>query len=88
MPGLHVYERPEELRATGDDTTHPWRLGHHPGLTLAAFPSQDDARRAAYEVAAFADRTRSAEDLRTDPSFDLSGYFDRLMECGPQGRTC
>lgn len=35
----------------GDDTTHPWRLGHHSGQPLAAFPSQDDATRAAYKVA-------------------------------------
>jgi hypothetical protein len=80
VPGLHVYEQPEDLRGPGDETTHPWRLGHHSGLPLAAFPSQDDALRAAYEVAAFADWTRDAEDLRADASFDLSGYYDRLME--------
>lgn len=80
VPGLHVYEQPEDLRGPGDETTHPWRLGHHSGLPLAAFPSQDDAVRAAFEVAAFADWTRDAEDLRADASFDLSGYYDRLME--------
>jgi len=80
VPGLHVYEQPEQLRAPGDDTTHPWRLGHHSGLPLAAFPSQDDATRAAHEVGGFADWTRSADALRADRDFDLSGYYDRLME--------
>ncbi|MGW7788038.1 hypothetical protein [Streptomyces tricolor] len=62
VPGLYVYEQPEHLRGPGDETTHPWRLGHHSGLRLAAFPSQDDAVRATFEVAAFADWTRDAED--------------------------
>lgn len=79
VPGLHVYEEPEELRRPGDDS-HPWRLGHHSGYPLAAFATQDEAVDAAHVVADFADWTRSAEDLRSDPDFDLSGYYDRLME--------
>ncbi|MFI2764894.1 hypothetical protein ACH5A3_39700 [Streptomyces echinatus] len=80
VPGLHVYEQPEQLRGPGDGTTHPWRLGHHSGLPLAAFPTQLDATGAAHEVADFADWTRSADALRADQDFNLSGYYDRLME--------
>ncbi|MER5689946.1 hypothetical protein [Streptomyces sp. NPDC002205] len=80
VPGLHVYEQPERLREPGDDATHPWRLGHHSGLPLAAFPSQGDATRAAHEVADFTGWTRSADVLRADREFDLTGYYDRLME--------
>ncbi|MEU5477520.1 hypothetical protein [Streptomyces mirabilis] len=80
VPGLHVYEQPEELRGPGDDSTHPWRLGHHSGFAMAAFASQDDAVNAARQVAEFADWTRPADELRADPDFDLTGYYDRLME--------
>jgi hypothetical protein len=80
VPGLYVYHQPEELQQPGDDTTHPWRLGHHSGLAMAAFPTKDEAINAAREVAAFADWTRPADDLRADQDFDLSGYYDRLME--------
>lgn len=80
VPGLHVYEEPEELRGPGDDTSHPWRLGHHSGYPLAAFTTQDEAVAAAHTVADFADWTRGADELRNDPDFDLTGYYDRLME--------
>ncbi|KAB1146765.1 hypothetical protein F7R91_14390 [Streptomyces luteolifulvus] len=80
VPGLHVYEQPQELRRCSDDATHPWRLGHHSGLPMAAFTTHDEATQAAHEVAGFADWTRTADDLRADPDFDLTGYYDRLME--------
>ncbi|MFF4791910.1 hypothetical protein ACFY2M_19575 [Streptomyces sp. NPDC001276] len=80
VPGLRVYEQPEELRRPGDDTTHPWRLGHHSGYPMAAFATRDEAVSAAHQVAHFADWTRSASDLRTDPAFDLTGYYDRLED--------
>lgn len=79
VPGLHVYEQPEELRGPGD-VTHPWRLGHHSGYAMAAFATKAEATYAAHAVAEFADWTRSAEELRGDPDFDLTGYYDRLME--------
>lgn len=79
VPGLHVYEQPEELRGPGDDTTHPWRLGHHSGYAMAAFTTKSEAIAAAREVAPFADWTRNADDLRTQPGFDIDDYFDRLM---------
>lgn len=79
VPGLRVYEEPEEL-CHPDGNTHPWRLGHHSGLAMAAFTSQDDAVNAARQVADFADWTRPADELRTDTDFDLTGYYDRLME--------
>lgn len=79
VPGLRVYEEPDELRHPDGDT-HLWRLGHHSGLAMAAFASQDDAVNAARQVADFADWTRPADELRADQSFDLTGYYDRLME--------
>jgi hypothetical protein len=79
VPGLRVYEEPEELRHPAGDG-YQWRLGHHSGLAMAAFADKDDAINAAHQVADFADWTRPAEDLRTDPDFDLAGYCDRLME--------
>jgi hypothetical protein len=80
VPGLHVYHQPDELQQPGDDATHPWRLGHHSGLAMAAFDSQDDAINAARQIADFADWTRPADELRADPDFDRPGYFDRLMD--------
>jgi hypothetical protein len=69
VPGLFVYEQPEELRRPGDDAAHPWRLGHHSGYAMAAFDSQDDAINAARQITDFADWTRAADDLRSDPDF-------------------
>ncbi len=80
VPGLRVYEQPEELRGPGDETSHPWRLGHHSGYAMAAFPTRDEAVAAAHSVADFTDWTRNARDLRTRPGFDIDHYFDRLME--------
>lgn len=82
VQGLHVYELPTHLREEGDGGANPWRLGHHSGLGLAAFPSQDDALRGAREIADLTDWTRSAGDISTDPSFDADDYADRLT-----GRT-
>ncbi|MFF2383676.1 hypothetical protein [Streptomyces sp. NPDC058108] len=79
VPGLRVYEEPEELRHP-DGAAYPWRLGHHSGLAMAAFASRDDAVNAAHQVAGFADWTRPADELRADAGFDLTGYCDRLME--------
>jgi hypothetical protein len=79
VPGLRVYEEPEELRRA-DDGDWLWRLGHHSGFPMAAFTSEADATRAAHLVTDFADWTRSADELRADPDFDLTGYYDQLME--------
>lgn len=82
VPGLHVYELPEHLREAGDGVANPWWLGHHSGLALAAFPRKEDALRGAREIAGLTDWTRSAGDIRTDPSFDVEDYADYLA-----GRT-
>ncbi|MFJ1804501.1 hypothetical protein [Streptomyces sp. NPDC088180] len=78
VPGLHVYELPDAHREEGDGAGSPWRLGHHSGRALAAFSSEDDALRAAHEVADLADWTRPAEGLRTNEDFDLDEYVDRI----------
>lgn len=82
VPGPRVYERPEDLREEGDGVAKPWRLGHHSGLALAAFPPQDDALRGAREVADLTDWTRPAEELRADVDFDRAECIDRM-----EGRT-
>lgn len=78
VPGLYVYELPVEHREEGDGVANPWRLGHHSGKVLAAFSSEDDALRAAREVADLADWTRPAEDLSTNGDLDLDEYVDRI----------
>lgn len=78
VPGLHVYELPAGHREEGDGAGNPWRLGHHSGKLLAAFPSEDDALRAAREVADLTDWTRPAKDLRTNGDLDLDEYVDRI----------
>ncbi len=78
VPGLHVYELPVQHREEGDGMASPWRLGHHSGMALAAFPSEDDALRAAREVADLTDWIRPAKDLRADADFDLDEYIDRI----------
>ncbi|MFD6278051.1 hypothetical protein ACFWFI_21145 [Streptomyces sp. NPDC060209] len=82
VPGLPVYELPEHCREEGDGLANPWRLGHHSGLALAAFPSKEDALRGARELADLTDWPRSASDISTDPSFDVDDYADYLT-----GRT-
>ncbi|MCB5910354.1 hypothetical protein [Streptomyces pinistramenti] len=54
-----------------EDDAYPWRIGHYEGLVLAAFPTQAGALLAAAEVAAWADWTRSTEDLQGDPDVRL-----------------
>ncbi|WP_250291804.1 hypothetical protein [Streptomyces atroolivaceus] len=76
VPGLHVYELPERLREKGDGAANPWRLGHHSGLALAAFPSKEDALRGAREIADLTDWTRGAGDISADPSFDVHDYAE------------
>ncbi|MDP5310467.1 hypothetical protein [Streptomyces poriferorum] len=78
QPGLRVYMQPEELQGPGEQQL--WRLGHHSGHPLAAFETRAEAERAAAVIADYTDWTRSAEDLRTDRDFDLTGYYDQLME--------
>lgn len=78
VPGLHVYELPLKHREESDGAANPWRLGHHSGKALAAFPSEDDALRAAREVADLTDWTRPAENLSTTEDLDLDEYADRI----------
>ncbi|MFF0386844.1 hypothetical protein [Streptomyces sp. NPDC004286] len=78
VPGLHIYYQPDNARQLANDDTYPWRLGHHSGQWLAGFLSKPDALRAAREIATFADWTRSAQDLWSEPDFDWKGYCGRL----------
>ncbi|MFG2775940.1 hypothetical protein [Streptomyces sp. NPDC048350] len=78
VPGLRVFELPENLREEGDGVANPWRLAHHSGLVLVAFPSREDALRGAREVADLTDWTRTPEELRTDADFDREEYIDRV----------
>lgn len=81
VPGLRVFELPEDLREEGDGAANPWRLTHHSGLGLAAFPSREDALRGAREVADLTDWTRTPQELRADADLDLDldEYIDRIL---------
>ena len=68
VPGLRVYEQPEELRKTNE--LHPWRLGHHSGLVIAAAMYEDDAIRGAHKIADMADWTKAVDELRTGVDAD------------------
>ncbi|GAA3127007.1 hypothetical protein GCM10020254_88030 [Streptomyces goshikiensis] len=78
VPGLRVYELPEELRQEGDGVTHPWQLGHHDGKAMVAFPTKDDALRAAREVADLADWTLTGAELKNRKAFDPEEYLQRM----------
>lgn len=79
VPGLRVFELPGDLQEEGDGAANPWRLAHHSGLGLVAFPTREDALRAAREVADLADWTRTPEELRADAEFDREEYIDRVL---------
>lgn len=66
VPGLFVYEQPEELRRPHEMS--PWRIGHHSGLAIANASYEGDAIRGAQKIAAFADWTLPAEQLQRDVS--------------------
>jgi hypothetical protein len=69
VPGLFVYEQPEELRSYAD-SPYLWRLGHHSGLVIGAAMYEDDAIRGAQKIADLADWTLPAEELRTQIDAD------------------
>lgn len=62
VPGLRVYEQPEELRKPNE--VYLWRLGHHSGLVISAAMYEDDAIRGAHKIADMADWTKPAEELQ------------------------
>lgn len=57
VPGLHVYEIPEDINILSPDR---WVLAHHEGRILAAFESDTAATSAAEQVGPLADWTRNA----------------------------
>lgn len=75
VPGLHVYEQPEELRSHAD-SPYLWRLGHHSGLVIAVAMYEDDAIRGAKKIADRADWTRGVEELRA--AIDADGLYEDL----------
>jgi len=60
-PGLYVYQIPDNV-----DIEAPcrWRIGHHSGLLLAAYPTSEAAHLGAAELADWADWTEDAEVIR------------------------
>lgn len=66
VPGLFVYEQPEELRRPNEISL--WRIGHHSGLTVANAMYEGDAIQGAKEIADLADWTRPADELQRDVS--------------------
>ncbi len=75
VPGLFVYEQPEELRAHAD-SPYLWRLGHHSGLIVAVAMYADDAIRGAQKIANRADWTQDVEELRAE--IDADGLYEDL----------
>lgn len=69
VPGLRVYEQPEELRKSYE-TVYVWRIGHHSGLVIGVAMYEDDAIRGAHTLADVADWTRSVDDLRAEVDVD------------------
>ncbi|MFJ9344615.1 hypothetical protein ACIRP0_35850 [Streptomyces sp. NPDC101733] len=57
-------------------------LGHHHGRAMAAFPTEDDALRAAREVAVLAEWTLTGAALKASRAFDPEEYLQRMY-----GRT-
>jgi len=75
VPGLFVYEQPEELRGH-PESPYLWRLGHHSGLVVAVAMYEDDAIRGAQKIANRADWTQDVEELRTE--IDADGLYEDL----------
>jgi hypothetical protein len=57
-PGLYVYEIPANVDR---DAPCRWRLGHHSGLLLAAYPTAEDAHQGAAAVADWTDWTQDTD---------------------------
>ena len=57
VPGLHVYEVPEDVSPT---SRYRWILAHHEGRALASFETEPAATGAAEQVAELVDWTRNA----------------------------
>ena len=82
-PGLRIYEQPEELRKSTEDT-YVWRIGHHSGLSIAKFETRRHAEAAAELIAPIADWTREADDLVADT--DLCERSQVLIVYGTAGK--
>lgn len=76
VPGLRIYRQPLEFQRPGD--LYTWRLGHHSGFVIADFETPAQAQIGARLVAHLTDWTRSAEDLRTDPTVPVQDIADTL----------
>lgn len=57
VPGLHVYEIPQDVSPV---SSYRWILAHHEGPALASFENDTAATEAAEKVAPLADWTRNA----------------------------
>ncbi|MFF1684650.1 hypothetical protein [Streptomyces sp. NPDC058254] len=73
VPGLFVYEQPDELKKP---TEINWRIGHHSGLAIAVAIFEEDAIRGAQKIAGLADWTQPAEALQQD--VDATELYDAL----------
>ena len=71
VAGLRIYEQPEELRTSSDDT-YVWRIGHHSGLSIAKFETFKHAEAAAHQMTGLTDWTREVDALEADTTFAVS----------------
>lgn len=76
VPGLYIYRGLPYSRC-GEE--FHWHIGHHSGLIIASAPSAVVARQVVAEIADLADWTRTAEDLKADPSVDGAEVRERIV---------
>ena len=78
-PGLYIHP------TSGSDNYRPcdqWRLAHHSGRAVGAFPTEEQARQAGADVADLADWTRSREEIAEPGAVDLWELSERLLLAG------
>lgn len=78
-PGLYIHP------TSGADNFRPsdqWRLAHHSGLSIGAFPCEELAREAGEDVADLADWTCAAEQLTVPGVVDLDELGARILWAG------
>lgn len=76
VPGLYLYQD-QPYRRCGVD--YRWHVGHRSGLLIASAESAIVARQVIDEIASFTDWSRSAEEIQTDASIDVSDLRERII---------
>ncbi|MFF2123527.1 hypothetical protein ACFVXH_39985 [Kitasatospora sp. NPDC058184] len=89
-PGLYLYELPADIDRGGPCR---WRIGHHSGLLLAAFRTEDAARQAA-AIGTWTDWALHTDTLRQHHLGDshdrdaLDRLVDAITKAGGHLESC